>query len=67
MISTLKLYRTVTLAASAAVLGLATMVGATAQAAELDRLKPGAGVVNIGRGPIVDYDALCARLDDGRL
>ncbi len=36
-------------------------------AAELDRLKPGAGVVNIGRGPIVDYDALSARLEDGRL
>ena len=36
-------------------------------AAELDQLKPGAGVVNIGRGPIVDYDALSARLEDGRL
>ncbi len=35
--------------------------------AELDRLKPGAGVVNIGRGPIVDCDALCRRLASGRL
>lgn len=35
--------------------------------AELDCLKPGAGVVNIGRGPIVDYDALRQRLASGRL
>lgn len=35
--------------------------------AELDCLKPGAGVVNIGRGPIVDYDALRHRLESGRL
>lgn len=32
-----------------------------------DALKPGASVVNIGRGPVMDYDALCARLDDDRL
>ncbi|MCG8548474.1 MAG: D-2-hydroxyacid dehydrogenase [Alphaproteobacteria bacterium] len=36
-------------------------------AAMLDRLKPGAGVVNIGRGPIIDYDALSERLESGRL
>lgn len=35
--------------------------------AELDLLAPGAGVVNVGRGPILDMDALCRRLDDGRL
>lgn len=34
---------------------------------ELDCLKQGAGVVNIGRGPIVDYDALRQRLTSGRL
>ncbi len=34
---------------------------------ELDCLKHGAGVVNIGRGPIVDYDALRQRLTSGRL
>jgi phosphoglycerate dehydrogenase-like enzyme len=39
------------------------MVGA----AELDCLKPGAGVVNVGRGPIVDYDALRERLETGRI
>lgn len=39
------------------------MVGAAA----FDALKPGAGVVNIGRGPVMDYDALCRRLDDGRI
>lgn len=36
-------------------------------AAELDRLAPGAGVVNVGRGPILDNEALCRRLDEGRL
>lgn len=36
-------------------------------AAAFDALKPGAGVVNIGRGPVMDYAALCARLDDGRI
>lgn len=36
-------------------------------AAMLDRLKPGAGVVNIGRGPIIDYAALSERLESGRL
>jgi phosphoglycerate dehydrogenase-like enzyme len=34
---------------------------------ELDCLKEGAGVVNIGRGPIMDYDALRQRLTAGRL
>ncbi len=34
---------------------------------ELDCLKPGAGVVNIGRGPIVDEAALRTRLNSGRL
>jgi phosphoglycerate dehydrogenase-like enzyme len=33
----------------------------------LDRLAEGAGVVNIGRGPILDTAALCERLDSGRL
>jgi phosphoglycerate dehydrogenase-like enzyme len=35
-----------------------------------DRLKAlprGAGVVNIGRGALIDQDALCDLLDDGRL
>ena len=36
-------------------------------AAMLDRLKPGAGVVNIGRGPIIDDAALSERLESGRL
>ena len=39
------------------------MVGAAA----FDALRPGAGVVNIGRGPVMDYAALAARLEDGRL
>lgn len=36
-------------------------------AAELDRLKPGCGIVNIGRARIMDYDALAARLEQGRI
>ncbi|MFC3127003.1 D-2-hydroxyacid dehydrogenase [Pseudoroseomonas globiformis] len=36
-------------------------------AAELDLLPPHAGVVNIGRGPQLDHDALVERLRDGRL
>lgn len=32
-----------------------------------DALKPGAGVINIGRGPVMDYAALTQRLDDSRL
>lgn len=36
-------------------------------AAALDWMKPGAGLVNMGRARIVDYDALCRRLADGRL
>ena len=36
-------------------------------AALLDRLSPEAGVVNIGRGPIIDYEALSQRLESGRL
>ena len=35
--------------------------------AELDCLKPGAGVVNVGRGPIIDYDALRDQLESGRI
>lgn len=33
----------------------------------LEMLKPSAGIVNIGRQSIMDYDALCDLLDDGRL
>ena len=33
----------------------------------LDLLKPGAGFVNIGRSPVVDYEALCDRLNKGEL
>lgn len=36
-------------------------------ARELDLLKPTAGLVNMGRAAVVDYDALAARLADGRL
>jgi phosphoglycerate dehydrogenase-like enzyme len=35
--------------------------------ARLDLLKPGAGFVNIGRSPIVDYVALREKLDNGAL
>ncbi|GAA1926393.1 2-hydroxyacid dehydrogenase [Nocardioides marmoribigeumensis] len=34
---------------------------------ELDLLPPGAIVVNTARGPVLDAEALCDRLDDGRL
>jgi phosphoglycerate dehydrogenase-like enzyme len=34
---------------------------------EFERLKPGAGLVNIARAPIVDYEAMARALDDGRL
>jgi phosphoglycerate dehydrogenase-like enzyme len=33
----------------------------------LDLMKPGAGIVNIGREAIMDYDALCDKLEDGSL
>jgi phosphoglycerate dehydrogenase-like enzyme len=36
-------------------------------AAELDRLRPEAGLVNLARAGVVDYAALAARLRDGRL
>jgi phosphoglycerate dehydrogenase-like enzyme len=36
-------------------------------AAELDCLKRGAGVVNVGRGPIIDHGALRERLESRRL
>jgi phosphoglycerate dehydrogenase-like enzyme len=36
-------------------------------ARELDLMPRGSGVVNIGRGPLLDHDALAARLRDGRL
>lgn len=39
------------------------LVGAVA----FDALAPGAGVINIGRGPVMDNAALCERLDDGRI
>jgi phosphoglycerate dehydrogenase-like enzyme len=32
-----------------------------------DALKQGAGIVNIGRGPVMDYDALVERLNDDRI
>jgi phosphoglycerate dehydrogenase-like enzyme len=35
--------------------------------AELDRLRPEAGLINLARAGVVDYDALAARLRDGRL
>ncbi len=33
----------------------------------LDRLPKGAGLINFGRGPVVDVEALVERLSDGRL
>lgn len=36
-------------------------------AAELERLKPGASIVNVARGPVVDTDALVASIDSGAL
>ncbi len=36
-------------------------------AAELDLLADGASVLNVGRGPVLDNNALCERLDSGRL
>lgn len=33
----------------------------------LDLMKPGASVINIGREAIMDYDALCDKLDEGSL
>ena len=41
----------------------ANMVGAAA----FDALKDGGGVINIGRGPVMDYAALAERLDSGKL
>lgn len=35
--------------------------------ARLDLLKPTAGLINIGRSPIVDYEALREKLDQGKL
>ena len=35
--------------------------------ATLDRMRADAWLINVGRGPIVDTDALVARLSDGRL
>lgn len=35
--------------------------------ARLDRLKADAGLINIGRSPIIDYEALRAKLDRGEL
>ena len=36
-------------------------------ASRLERMKPGAVLINIGRGPIVETDALLAALETGRL
>ncbi|MEL7543746.1 MAG: D-2-hydroxyacid dehydrogenase [Pseudomonadota bacterium] len=33
----------------------------------LDLLKPGAGIINIGREAVMDYAALCERLESGRI
>lgn len=33
----------------------------------LKLLKPGAGIINIGREAIMDYDALCDKLEDGSI
>jgi phosphoglycerate dehydrogenase-like enzyme len=35
--------------------------------ARLALLKPEAGLINVGRAPLVDYEALCDMLSDGRL
>ena len=35
--------------------------------ARLDLMKPTAGFINIGRSPIVDYEALREKLDNGEL
>ena len=31
----------------------------------LDLLKPSAGIINIGREAVMDYDALCDKLEEG--
>ena len=36
-------------------------------ASRLSLLKPGAAFINIGRSPIVDYEALCGKLERGEL
>lgn len=33
----------------------------------LDLMKPGAGIINIGREAVMDYSALCDKLEDGSL
>ena len=36
-------------------------------AAALDSMRPGAGLVNFGRGPVIDHEALAERLVSGHL
>ena len=39
------------------------MIGKT----QLQKMKPGAGLINLGRGPVIDHEALTASLNSGHL